>query len=120
MAIKPGRRCRRPPAAILQIISELASNPYDLEENWNDARRTAQDLKEEQIEHLLAAMIHVPPVPTNGDALEWIPRVQLAAEQVIAHLARGGRVRRGAGRSGPFFLVRAIGRPWLRLLLWRI
>ena len=78
-----------PPAPILQIISELASHPYDLEENWNDARRVAQILKEEQIEHLLAAMVHVPPVPADGDALEWIPRAQLAAARVIAHIGQG-------------------------------
>jgi len=78
-----------PSAPILQIISDLASNPYDLEENWDDAKRAAEDLKEEQIEHLLAAMVQVPAVPTNGDALEWIPRAQLAAAQLIAHVGQG-------------------------------
>ena len=32
------------------------------EENWKDARHSAQALKGGQIEHLLAAMVHVPPV----------------------------------------------------------
>jgi tetratricopeptide (TPR) repeat protein len=79
----------RPPQPILDAVFELASNPYERNENWNDARLTSRNFSEEEIPQLLAAMINPPPIPADKDALEWIPRIQLAAAQVIAHIGSG-------------------------------
>jgi len=80
-----------PPGSILEIIADLAGNPYELDQNWKDAKHAAMGLTEEQIPQLLATMVNVPPVPANGDALEWIPRAQLAAAQVIANIGQAWR-----------------------------
>jgi hypothetical protein len=34
-------------------------------------------------------MVNPPPIPADKDALEWLPRIQLAATQVVAHIAGG-------------------------------
>jgi tetratricopeptide (TPR) repeat protein len=87
-----------PPPSILQIVSALASNPFERDENFKDARLAAQGLSEEQIPQLLAAMVHPPPIPADKDALEWLPRVQLAAAQIIAQVGNTwhGSTRREA------------------------
>lgn len=84
---RPGLPPPTPP--ILQIVSELASNPYDRDENWKDAQIAAEKLQEDQIPQLLAAMVHPPAMPSAADALEWLPRVQVAAAQVIAQIGNG-------------------------------
>ena len=78
-----------PPPAILQIVTRLAWHPYERDENWKEAKAAAQELTEEQIPQLLAAMMHPPPIPPDRDGLEWLPRVQLSAAQVIAHIGNG-------------------------------
>ena len=84
---KPARGC--PTQSILDVLSELACNPYERDENWNDAKLAARALTEDQIPQLLAAMVNPPPIPADKDALEWLPRIQLAAAQVIAHIGTG-------------------------------
>lgn len=78
-----------PDQSILKVVGELASNPYDRDENWTVAKRAARNFSENQIPQLLAAMVNPPPIPTDKDALEWVPRVQLAAAQIIAHIGAG-------------------------------
>ena len=78
-----------PQQPILKVVAELATNPYDRDENWKDAQIAAQKFTEEQIPQLLAAMVNPPPTPKGNDSLEWIPRVQLAAAQIIAHIGTG-------------------------------
>jgi hypothetical protein len=73
----------------LDVISELASHPYERDENWKDAKLAARNFSEEQISQLLAVMVNPPPTPKDNDSVEWIPRVQLAAAQVIAHIGTG-------------------------------
>ncbi len=87
-----------PSPEVSQAVAELAAHPFDRDENWNDARQTARQLKEEHIPQLLAVMVHPPAVPDGADAREWVSRVQLAAAQVIAHLGKGwqGSARRDA------------------------
>ena len=78
-----------PQQAILKVVAELASNPYDRDENWKDAQIAARNFSEDQIPQLLAAMVNPPPTPAGQDALEWIPRIQLVAAQIIAHIGDG-------------------------------
>lgn len=95
------RELPAPPPAILQIVTELASNPYDRDQNFQDAKIAARQLNDEHIPQLLAAMVHPPAIPPHFDALEWLPRVQLSAAQVIAHIGSNwrGSVRRDALRA---------------------
>jgi hypothetical protein len=78
-----------PEQAILKVVAELASNPYDRDENWKDAKIAARNLTEAQIPQLLAVMVNPPPLPADRGALEWLPRIQLVAAQVIAHIGTG-------------------------------
>jgi hypothetical protein len=78
-----------PADAILQRVASLADSAYDYEEDWREARRLAQELRAEDIPQLLAAMIHPPPVPNGQAALDWLPRVQLSAAQIMAHIGTG-------------------------------
>jgi hypothetical protein len=47
---------------------------------------------------VIATMVHPPPAPAGKTALAWLPRVQLAAAQVAAHVDTGwdGSARRDA------------------------
>jgi tetratricopeptide (TPR) repeat protein len=94
----------RPAQPILEAVSELASNPYERDENWKDAKLAAQSFSEEQIPQLLAVMANPPPTPKDKDSLEWIPRVQLAAAQIIANIGSGWKpsTRRDALLSALF------------------
>ncbi len=76
----------RPSQRVLNVLSELASNPYDRDENWKDAKLAAPGFTEDEIPQILAAMVKPPPIPADKDGLEWLPRIQLAATQVIAHI----------------------------------
>jgi hypothetical protein len=79
----------RPAQRILDVLAEWASNPYDRDENWNDAKLAARGFTEDEIPQVLAAMVNPPPIPADRDALEWVPRIQLAGAQVVAHIGAG-------------------------------
>jgi tetratricopeptide (TPR) repeat protein len=79
----------KPSPSIVQLVTELASKPYDYERNCREAEQLANGLSAEQVPQLLATMIHPPAVPKGRDALQWLPRVQLAAAQIIAHIGSG-------------------------------
>jgi tetratricopeptide (TPR) repeat protein len=87
-----------PPAAdVLARVAELASAPYDEDENWAAASVVAEELGPDRVGEVLACMVH-PPVPEGTPALVWLPRVQLAAAQVAGQVGAGwdGSVRREA------------------------
>ena len=96
-----------PPADIAARIAALAAEPYDPERNWAQASHVGEALGPGQIEAILATMVHPPPVPRDTYALAWLPRVQLAAAQVLAWIDEGwdGSARRPALLAvlyGPF------------------
>ena len=94
----------RPAQPILDAVSGLASNPFDRDENWKDAKVAARNFTDEQIPQVLAVLVNPPPTPPDQDALEWISRVQLAAAQIIAHIGSGWKssARRDALLSALF------------------
>ncbi|MCH5374630.1 MAG: hypothetical protein JJ992_11690, partial [Planctomycetes bacterium] len=59
-------------------------------------RQTQREFVRE--DHVLAVMVHPPPLPNGEDVLHWLPRLQLAAARVLAHLGSGWQasVRRDA------------------------
>ena len=75
-----------PPSEIANAIAELASQPYDYEANWQKAREAGAkwELSIEIAHQLLATMVHPPAVRDGIPAKIWLPRVQLAAAQVLA------------------------------------
>lgn len=87
-----------PPEQVTVLIAEIAALPYDPQQGWARASRVAEQLGRDPAEQVLACMVHPPEVPAGIDVLEWIPRVQLAAAEVIAHLDDGWEdsVRRAA------------------------
>jgi tetratricopeptide (TPR) repeat protein len=86
-----------PGADVLARIAELASAPYDEDDNWAAASVVAEEIGPDRVGEVLACMVH-PPVPEGTPALIWLPRVQLAAAQVAGQLDAGwdGSVRREA------------------------
>lgn len=78
-----------PPAAVTTGIAALAGAPWDDSTGWAAASALAERLGSDAGPALLAVMVHPPPVPAGGDALIWLPRVQLEAMRTIAHLDSG-------------------------------
>jgi tetratricopeptide (TPR) repeat protein len=88
----------KPPKEVTKAIARLARQPYDELRNWAAASRVAAELGPERAEEVLATMVHPPPVPEGRQALHWVPRVQMAAAQVLGQLDGewDGSVRREA------------------------
>lgn len=95
-----------PPAAeVATAIVELACKPFDPFLNWDQASHVAAALGPERVVDLLAVMTHPPALPDEErDPLEWIPRVQFSAGQVLAQIDDGweGSRRRSALLSALF------------------
>lgn len=89
-----------PPADVARRIADLAAMPFEEQANWAAASRVAEELGTDRAGEILAVMVHPPaiPEPTKWSALSWLPRVQLAAAQVVAQLDSGweGSQRREA------------------------
>jgi hypothetical protein len=80
-----------PQGDVAARVAELAAEPYDYEANWASASRLAAELLPTDATSLLAVMVRPPPLPAGEDVLVWLPRVQLVAARVLAHLDGGWR-----------------------------
>lgn len=78
-----------PPAAILDAIVELAECPFDPVANWAQASHVADRLGSAHVAQILAVMVHPAPLPAGRNALQWLPRLQLAAAQVVGQIDGG-------------------------------
>ncbi|MCK6491543.1 MAG: tetratricopeptide repeat protein [Planctomycetes bacterium] len=91
------------PAADAQnAIAELAAAPWDEARGWAAASRVAERLGPTSAPAVLAVLVHPPALPADLSALHWLPRVQIAAMQVLAQIDDGPwieSVRRSALRS---------------------
>jgi len=90
-----------PDPAIAALVAALAAQPWHPQDNWAQAAQVAGRLGPAAVPHLLAAMIHPSSLPAGTSALEWLPRLQVAAAQVVAQIDTGwdGSLRRSALRS---------------------
>jgi hypothetical protein len=88
----------KPAVEVVKAIARLAKKPFDEARNWAAASKVAAELGPEKVVDLLGVMVHPPRVPEGSHALAWLPRVQLAAAQVIGQLDSDwdGSVRREA------------------------
>lgn len=87
---RPAVKC--PADAFIRACASLATQPYDYNDNWHKAKLVSQQFDNRHIRDLLAVMVH-PPNPSNlSDPWVWIPRVQLAAAQIVAGIERKGGV----------------------------
>jgi hypothetical protein len=77
---------------VVEAIAELARQPYDYQANWHAAAAAAKPFDANTLPDVLAVMVHPPPITDGTPAWIWLPRVQLAAAQVVAHLDRGWSV----------------------------
>ena len=87
-----------PDAAVQDAIAALALAPYHPHANWAQASHVAARYGVRHVRDLLAVMVYPPPLPPGVTALEWLPRVQLAAAQVLGQVDGGweGSERRRA------------------------
>ena len=87
-----------PPPEIAALMAGLASQRYDPWQNWAQASHVAARLGPTAVADILAVMVHPPALRAGGDALDWLPRVQLAAAMVVAQVDDGweGSRRRAA------------------------
>ncbi|HEX8612995.1 MAG TPA: hypothetical protein VF800_17040 [Telluria sp.] len=87
-----------PDAALRDAIAALALAPYNPYANWAQASHVAARFGASHVRGILAAMVYPPPLPQGVAALEWLPRVQLAAAQVLGQIDSGweGSQRRRA------------------------
>lgn len=90
-----------PPADVTAAVAGLASQRYDPWENWAQASHVAAQLGPAATADILAVMVNPPPLPTGANALDWLPRLQLAAAMVAAQVEREweGSRRRAALHS---------------------
>lgn len=95
---KPSPGLPPPPTDVVQKVAKIASSRYDVQENWALASRLAAELGPQRVGEILSVMVHPPDVPPGTHSLAWLPRVQLAACQIVAHLDDGwdGSVRKEA------------------------
>ena len=87
-----------PPPDVADRIADVARAPYDRERNWASASVVAEELRAQAVESIFACIVHPPSPPDGFDPLAWVPRVQLAATDTLAHLDGGwdDSVRRDA------------------------
>ena len=76
----------RPSCSSVSAVAELAGHPYDYLQNWNQAATMAAGFQPESIRDILAVMVHPPQVFRGVPAWVWLPRVQLAAAQLVAQI----------------------------------
>ncbi|MHC4398525.1 MAG: hypothetical protein ACYTG0_02480 [Planctomycetota bacterium] len=68
------------------MVAELASQHYDYERNWRQAESAAARFQLRAVKDVLAVMVYPPPVRSAIPAWVWLPRVQLAAAQLVARI----------------------------------
>jgi tetratricopeptide (TPR) repeat protein len=78
-----------PSAEVSARIAALAAEPYDPQVNWARASHVAVKMGAGKVTELLAVMVHPPALPPGAHALAWLPRVQLAAAQVLGQIDEG-------------------------------
>jgi tetratricopeptide (TPR) repeat protein len=78
-----------PSPAVYDAIAELAQRPFDPGVNWAQASHVADRLGVSQVAQILAVMVHPSPMPAGLSALQWLPRLQLAAAQVVGQIDTG-------------------------------
>ena len=78
-----------PSTKVTDTITKLACKPLKISQLWAAASRTAKQLKDIEIEEILAVMVYPSPVPQGFDALSWLPRLQLTTAFIIAHYDTG-------------------------------
>lgn len=109
-----------PSAEVSACIAGLATERFDPHVNWAHASHVALALGPQCVQDILAVMVHPPAMPPGVHALAWLPRVQLAAAQVLGQIDGGweGSVRREA-------LLSVLHGPWdwttsaaIRVLAW--
>lgn len=83
---EPAPAVPAPYPTIVQLVAELASQPYDYRSNWASASRMAARVEATDAANILAVMVHPPPLPAGKDVLDWLPRVQLSAALLLAQL----------------------------------
>jgi hypothetical protein len=87
-----------PPGEVAALVAGLASQRYEPWVNWAQASHVAARLGPAATADILAVMVHPPALPAGANALDWLPRVQLAAAMVAAQVDDGweGSRRRAA------------------------
>jgi tetratricopeptide (TPR) repeat protein len=78
-----------PSPGVSARIAALAAEPYDPYGNWAHASHVAVEMGPGKLTELLAVMVHPPALPAGSHALAWLPRVQLAAAQVLGQIDEG-------------------------------
>jgi tetratricopeptide (TPR) repeat protein len=78
-----------PPERVSQAIVELAASPFNRERSFARASYVAAELGPAALADILAVVVHPPKLPAGRDALEFIPRIQLEAMHVAAHVDEG-------------------------------
>lgn len=76
-----------PDAAVARAIRALAATPFQRARRWADASRLASTLRSPDAASVLGCVVHPPGPPPDTLASEWIPRVQITAAFVLAHLS---------------------------------
>jgi ankyrin repeat protein len=82
-----------PPDDILRLAAGVAEYPYVLSVWSKASAKVAESLREEDLRHVLAAMVHPPPGPKYLKPWDWHFRVQVAAALVASHLGGAERAR---------------------------
>lgn len=87
-----------PDAQVRDAIAALALAPYHPHQNWAQASHVAARPGVRHVRDIMAVMVYPPPLPQDMSALAWLPRVQLAAAQVLGQIDSGweGSQRRRA------------------------
>lgn len=86
-----------------ELVSQIASMPYDLGDWWEAAKRRAAGLSPALAEQLFACMLHPPPTPEDEYAWNWLFKVQIAAALLLAQTSATWSEE--AGRQALFDLL---------------
>ena len=78
-----------PSTKVIDTVTKLARKSLKMSQLWAAASRIAKQLKDIDIEEILAVMVHPSPVPEGFTALSWLPRLQLTTAFIIAHYDTG-------------------------------
>ena len=78
-----------PSTKVIDTVTKLARKSLEMSQLWATASRIAKQLKDIDIEEILAVMVHPSPVPEGFTALSWLPRLQLTTAFIIAHYDTG-------------------------------
>jgi len=88
-----------PPDEILRHVASVAQYPYVLSAWSKAAAKVAQKLREEDLQRVLAVMVHPPSGPKYIEPWDWYFRVQVAAALVGSHLGGAPRAESPSRRA---------------------